>query len=124
MKLKELTEAVAAACGMNPRAVNTVQVETFRLMRAALEKGERVTIPEFGVFTTKTTVGNDGEVGKKVVRFRAKSDEGGGKTEDEIGKKKRERREARKNKEESRTSAGDSTVSAAAPSPADTSEKK
>jgi nucleoid DNA-binding protein len=53
-----------------------VQVETFRALRAALDKGEKVVIPEFGLFMVKDVEGEDGAAGKKVIRFRARNGEG------------------------------------------------
>lgn len=70
MKLKELNERIAAACALKPKDVAAVQAETFRRIAAALEKGERVQIPEFGIFTVKDVAGENGAAAKKVARFR------------------------------------------------------
>jgi hypothetical protein len=52
--------------------VSAVQTETFRQLRAALDKGEKVIIPEFGIFSLKDATAEDGTP-KKVMRFRDKS---------------------------------------------------
>jgi DNA-binding protein HU-beta len=70
MKLKELNERIAAACELKPKDVAAVQAETFRRIAAALEKGERVQVPEFGIFNVKEVAGEDGAPAKKIVRFR------------------------------------------------------
>jgi hypothetical protein len=82
MKLKELSEAIATTCNIRSNVVTAVQDETFRQVRAAIEKGERVIVPEFGIFMIKDVPGEDGAPGKRIVRFREKSGEkkkGGGK---------------------------------------------
>lgn len=84
MKLNEFSEEIASACGMRAKAVASVQKETFRLLRAALDKGERVQIPEFGNFSIKDVAGKDGKPGKKVVRFKMKD----GKARKENGPRK------------------------------------
>ena len=89
MKLKELSEAIAGKCNVRAQVVNAVQAETFRQVQAALEKGEKVTVPEFGVFTLKDVAGEEGAPGKKVVRFRAKSGEP--KDPERLAKRKAER---------------------------------
>jgi nucleoid DNA-binding protein len=76
MKLKELNEAIASACNVRAQVVTAVQTETFRQLGAALDKGERVAIPDFGIFAMKEVAGQEGQPGKKVVRFRQKSGEG------------------------------------------------
>jgi nucleoid DNA-binding protein len=70
VKLRELNERIAAACGMKPKDVAAIQTETFRCITAELEKGERVTIADFGIFTVKEVPGEDGAPAKKTVRFR------------------------------------------------------
>jgi len=72
MKLREFNEAIAQTCDVRANIVAAVQTETFRQMRAALEKGEKVVIPEFGMFLARETTGEDGAV-KRVVRFREKT---------------------------------------------------
>ena len=72
MKINELSDEIASVCGMRARAVIAVQKETFRLLRAALDKGERVQIPEFGIFSMRDVAGAEGEPVKKVVRFKAR----------------------------------------------------
>ena len=77
MKLKELNESIAATCELKPRNVAAVHAETFRGIAAALEKGERVQIPDFGIFTVKEVPGEGGAPAKKVVRFRQREAEPG-----------------------------------------------
>ena len=87
MKLKELNESIAATCELKPRNVAAVHAETFRGIAAALEKGERVQIPDFGTFTVKEVPGEDGAPAKKVVRFRQREAEPG----EEKGKDRKKR---------------------------------
>jgi nucleoid DNA-binding protein len=75
VKLKELSESVAKACDQQPRAVLKAQMETFKQMRAAIEGGERVGIPGFGIFFLKETAAADGKPAEKTVRFRARTEE-------------------------------------------------
>ena len=77
MKINEFSEEIASACGMRAKAITSVQKETFRLLRAALGKGERVQIPEFGTFSIRDVAGKDGEPGKKVVRFKMRDGKAG-----------------------------------------------
>ena len=72
MKLKEMTEAIATACDLKPKQVLAVQRETFRMIAEAVDKGERVMIPDFGSFSTRE-MPQEGAEPKKVVRFRRKS---------------------------------------------------
>jgi nucleoid DNA-binding protein len=88
MKLKELNENIATACEMRPKAVAAVQAETFRQMRAVFEKGERIQIPEFGVFSVKDVAGEEGRPGKKVVRFKLRAEAGEEEGQDAGGKRK------------------------------------
>lgn len=74
MKLKELTEAIAKSCGVNTAVAVAVQDETFRHMRAELDKGEKVVVPDFGVFSIKESTDAAGAP-KRSVRFRAKTEE-------------------------------------------------
>ena len=76
MKLKDLNDAIATACNVRANVVGAVQAETFKQIKAALDKGEKVVIPEFGLFMVKDVAGADGEPGKKVLKFRARSGEG------------------------------------------------
>jgi nucleoid DNA-binding protein len=81
MKIHELSDEIASACGIRPKVVISVQKETFRLVRAALDKGERVQIPDFGIFSIKDVAGKEGEPGKRAVRFKlkdGKADKDGG----------------------------------------------
>ena len=70
MRLKEINDAVAATCNVRANVVTAVQNETFRQIRAALDKGEKVVLPEFGTFVVKEVPGEPGAAAKKVVRFR------------------------------------------------------
>jgi nucleoid DNA-binding protein len=70
MRLKELNEAIAAACNVRPNVVTAVQAETFRQIRLALDKGEKVVAPEFGTFVSKEVAGEPGAQAKKIIRFR------------------------------------------------------
>ena len=65
MKLKELNEAIAGACNVRAQVVTAVQAETFRQLRASLDKGEKVIIPEFGIFISKDVAAEDGQPAKK-----------------------------------------------------------
>ena len=73
MKLNELKEEIATACDMRAKAVLAVQKETFRKLREAIERGERVIIPDFGVFSTKERTAQEGEEPKKSIRFKLHS---------------------------------------------------
>jgi nucleoid DNA-binding protein len=75
MKLKECNEAIAKACDLTPKAVAAVHAETFRLIAESLEKGERVFVPEFGVFTVKDIEATGDQPAKKLVRFRQRGEE-------------------------------------------------
>lgn len=90
MKLKEMNERIAAACELKPKAVAAVHTETFRHIAAALDKGERVTIPDFGIFTVRDVPGENGAPAKKIVRFRQRDAQ-----EDEEKAKLRERKRAK-----------------------------
>lgn len=92
MKLKEVNEAIATACNVRPNVVNSVQAETFKQLRAALEKGEKVIIPGFGHFVTREVPGKDGEPAKKSLRFKLKSEA----EQEEQDKKNKEARKAKK----------------------------
>lgn len=100
MKLKELSESVAKTCDMQPRSVFKAQIETFRQLRAAIEGGDRVVIPGFGMFFLKEFAAEDGKPAEKAVRLRmhaAVTEEAG------EGKDKRaeraEKRKAARNKD-------------------------
>lgn len=73
MKLKELNDAVASSCNVRGNVVSAVQAETFRQIRVQLEKGEKVVVPDFGMFILKETPAEGDTPAKKVVRFREKS---------------------------------------------------
>jgi len=70
MRLKEINDAVASTCNVRANVVVAVQNETFRQIRLALDKGEKVVLPEFGTFVVKEVPGEPGAAAKKVVRFR------------------------------------------------------
>jgi len=70
MRLKEISEGVAKTCDMPPRSVLKAQMETFRQLRVAIEGGERVTIPGFGIFFLKEIAAKDGKPAEKIVRLR------------------------------------------------------
>src|ERR1700733_9759493 len=89
VKLRELNESIAAACKLKPRDVAAVHTETFRGIAAALEKGERVQIADFGIFTVKEVPGVDGAPAKKVVRFRQREAQEG--EEQKKGKERKKR---------------------------------
>ena len=72
MKLKELNDVIATACNVRPQVVTAVQAETFRQLRASLDKGEKVIIPDFGFFVMKDVEAKDDKPAKKVVRFKVK----------------------------------------------------
>jgi nucleoid DNA-binding protein len=98
MKLKECNEAIAKACDLTPKAVASVHAETFRLITEALEKGERVFVPEFGVFTVKDIEATGDQPAKKLVRFRQRGEEEkteeGEATKDNADRKERKKRKA------------------------------
>ena len=73
MKLRELNDAIAQTCDVRANVIAAVQNETFRQIRATLDKGEKVVVPEFGIFMVKEIQGEDGP--KKIVRFRERSGE-------------------------------------------------
>jgi nucleoid DNA-binding protein len=93
MKLKELIDTVATNSNVGKQTVNSVVNETFRQIRATLEKGERVTVPDFGVFNVRTAEAEGGEPAKKTFKFRAATGETGAKRE---RKNKEGGKEARK----------------------------
>ncbi len=87
MKLKELSDAIASTCDVRGNVVNAVQTETFRQIRAQLDKGEKVIIPEFGMFLVKEVPGEDGTPAKKTVRFRERAAEGKNKNKNKEDRK-------------------------------------
>lgn len=54
MNKSELLESLAQQTGLNPNMLEVVINKAFKSMGAAFVRGERVAIPEFGVFTVKT----------------------------------------------------------------------
>jgi hypothetical protein len=75
MKLKELNDAIATACNVRANVVTAIQNETFKQIREAVEKGERVIAPDFGIFLGKEIPGVDGAPATKSLRLRVKSGE-------------------------------------------------
>jgi len=86
MKLKELNDGIASTCDVRANVVNAVQSETFRQIRAALDKGEKVIVPEFGIFMIKEIQGEGGP--KKILRFRERAGDGTPKKDKKEGRKK------------------------------------
>lgn len=74
MKLKDINDSIATTCNVRPNVVSAVQEETFKQLRAALEKGEKVMIPGFGIFVTREVPGKDGEPAKKSLRFKLRDE--------------------------------------------------
>ncbi len=100
MRLKELSESVAKTCDQPVRSVLKAQMETFRQLRSAMESGERVAIPGFGIFYMKEVAGEEGKPAEKIARFRMTDA-----ATEEAGKDKRaeraEKRAARRQNAES-----------------------
>jgi nucleoid DNA-binding protein len=88
MRLKEINDTIAAACNVRASVVTAVQNETFRQIRAALSRGEKVLLPEFGSFVVKEGPAAEpgGEV-KRIVRFREQRPEADAKAEKRRDKK-------------------------------------
>jgi len=94
MKLKELNEAIATACNVRPQVVTAVQAETFRQLRASLDKGEKIIIPEFGIFLMKDVEAKDDKPAKRIIRFKVRASGKGRKAKEGGGEgKKREEKE-------------------------------
>src|SRR5450432_3384677 len=74
MKLKDINDSVATTCNVRSNVVSSVQAETFKHLRAALEKGEKVIIPGFGLFSTREVPRKDGEPAKKNLRFKLRDE--------------------------------------------------
>lgn len=89
MKLKELNDVIATACNVRPQVVTAVQAETFRQLRASLDKGEKVIIPEFGIFVMKDVEAKDDKPAKKVIRFKVRDSGKGRKAKEGGGEGKR-----------------------------------
>jgi len=70
MRLKEIGEGVAKTCDLPTRSVLKAQMETFRQLRVAVEGGERVAVPGFGIFFLKEIAAEDGKPAEKIVRLR------------------------------------------------------
>jgi nucleoid DNA-binding protein len=112
MKLKECNEQIAKECGLTPKAVAAVHAETFRLITEALEKGERVFVPEFGVFTVKDIEATGDQPAKKMVRFRQRGEEE--KPEDGEAKDGNDRKDRKKRKAEAAADAASEPAAAEA----------
>jgi len=67
VKLKDLYEGIGTACNVRKASVSAVLAETFKQIRGALARGDRVTIPEFGTFVIRAA---KEEGGPKNIRFR------------------------------------------------------
>lgn len=74
MKISNLSEEIAQACGARRQVVTSIVTETFRQIQEAVGKGERVSVPDFGVFMGRNEA-KDGVAGKPGIRFRAVRDE-------------------------------------------------
>ena len=78
MRLKEINDSVAATCNVRASVVTAVQNETFRQIRAALDRGEKVVLAGFGSFVVKEApAAEPGGQPKRIVRFREQREEGG-----------------------------------------------
>jgi nucleoid DNA-binding protein len=88
MKLRELAETIATNTNVGKQIVNSVLTETFRQIRATLDKGERLVVPEFGVFLIKDIEGENGEPARKAVKFKAETAEKKGLKKEKKAKKK------------------------------------
>ena len=123
MKLKECNEQIAKECGLTPKAVAAVHAQTFpaerererereREITEALEKGERVFVPEFGVFTVKDIEATGDQPAKKMVRFRQRGEEE--KAEDGEAKDNADRKDRKKRKAEAAADAASEPAAAEA----------
>jgi nucleoid DNA-binding protein len=75
MKSKQLVAQIASTCNLRQETAAAVVEEVFRQIRAALDSGERVEIPDFGNFISREVSGEGGEPGKRVIRFRPPLDD-------------------------------------------------
>ncbi len=89
MRLKELNEGIASACNVRASVVTAVQAETFKQLRSALDKGEKIIIPDFGMFSIRDVAAEGDEPARKVVRFRERKAGEGKKKEGGGGKRKK-----------------------------------
>lgn len=89
MKLKELNDAIATACNVRPNVVSSIQTETFKQLRAAFDKGEKIVIPDFGQFVTRDVPAEGDKPAKKVIKFRLKSGDDKDKAKKEAKKAER-----------------------------------
>lgn len=108
MRLKELSEGVAKACDLPARSVLRAQMETFKQLRAAVEGGERVAIPGFGIFFVKEIAAADGKPAQKLVRVKMREEaaDAAGKDKTERADRAEKRRAARKQDAERKPEAG------------------
>jgi len=119
LKLHEINEEIAKACDMRTKSVLAVQRETFRRLREIIERGDRVSIPEFGTFLTKEKAAADGGEATKTIRFRlqtasTEADE----TSDEDRKARRQAKKAKKAEAaEGDAEGGDAATATAAEQP-------
>jgi nucleoid DNA-binding protein len=74
MKLQDLNQDIAAACETKPKVVAAVQKETFRRLREALAKGEKVQIAEFGAFSPKEIPAAGETPARTVVKFKLREE--------------------------------------------------
>jgi nucleoid DNA-binding protein len=74
MKINDLAEDIAAACGARRQVVVSVLAEAFRQIQKTVEKGEKVNVPDFGVFMGRNSTGTESEP-KSGIRFRPLRDE-------------------------------------------------
>jgi nucleoid DNA-binding protein len=95
MKLKDINDGIATTCNVRQNVVSSVQAETFKQIRSALEKGEKIMIPGFGMFAMREVPGEDGAPAKKSIRFKMR-DEKGKEGKEGKGRKNKEGRKAKK----------------------------
>jgi nucleoid DNA-binding protein len=93
MRLKDLNDGIATTCNVRPNVVSSIQAETFKQLRAALDKGEKVIVPEFGQFVVRDVPAEGDKPARKIIKFRAKSGE-------EKAKEEGRKKGGRKNKNE------------------------
>ena len=66
IRLKDLHETIGAASNVRKATVALVLNEAFREIRGALERGDRVVVPDFGTFLVRKSEENAG----RAIRFR------------------------------------------------------
>ena len=92
MKLQDWNQDIATACETKPRVVAAVQKETFRRLREALARTEKVQIADFGTFISKEIPAEGETPARTAVKFKLR-DESEAATRKE---RKQARREANK----------------------------